>query len=64
MNVDDERARVIRLRRLVFGLAGLFVLLLTVGTSIIFAGYPRIGIAVVGASPFALVAAVILLIRN
>ena len=59
---DNERARVIRLRRLVFALAGSFIFLLTVGTSLIFAGYPGLGITLVAVSPFALVAVVILLI--
>jgi hypothetical protein len=60
---DNERARVIRLRRLVFALAGSFIFLLTVGTSLIFAGYPGLGITLVAVSPFALVAVVILLIQ-
>lgn len=72
MNSDDDAdtaadadfARAVRLRRLVFGLAGLFLLALTVGTSLIFAGYPGIGITLVALSPLALVGAGILLFRG
>jgi hypothetical protein len=60
---DDKRARVIRFRRLVFTLAGSFVFFLTVGTSLIFAGYPNLGITLVAASPIALIGASYLLVR-
>ncbi|MCH7661349.1 MAG: hypothetical protein IH933_12470 [Euryarchaeota archaeon] len=63
MDSDADLKRVIRLRRLVFGLAGLFLVLLTVGTSLIFAGYPNLGITLVGVSPLALVGAGYLLVR-
>lgn len=61
---NAEFARAVRLRRLVFGLAALFVVLLTVGTSLIFAGYPGIGITLVALSPLALVGIGILLFRD
>jgi hypothetical protein len=63
MDSDADFARMVRLRRLVFGLAGLFLVLLTVGTSLIFAGYPNLGITLVAASPLALVGAGYLLVR-
>lgn len=63
MDSDADLKRVIRLRRLVFGLAGLFLVLLTVGTSLIFAGYPNLGITMVGVSPLALIGAGYLLVR-
>ncbi|MEM4780154.1 MAG: hypothetical protein QXG03_01105 [Halalkalicoccus sp.] len=61
---NAEFARAVRLRRLVFGLAGLFLLALTVGTSLIFAGYPGVGIALVALSPLGLVLAGVLLYRG
>ncbi|WP_122090594.1 hypothetical protein [Halalkalicoccus subterraneus] len=61
---DAEFARAIRLRRRVFGLAGLFLALLTVGTSLIFAGHPGIGITLVTTSPLALLALGWLLVRG
>lgn len=64
MNTDADLIRAVRLRRLVFGLAGLFLVLLTVGTSLIFAGYPNLGITMVGVSPLALVVLGWLLIRG
>lgn len=54
MDSDADFARAKRLRRLVFGLAGLFLVLLTVGTSLVFAGFPGTGITLVAASPLAL----------
>lgn len=63
MDSDADLERMIRLRRLVFGLAGLFLVLLTVGTSLIFAGYPNLGITMVGVSPLALIGAGYLLVR-
>lgn len=64
MDSDVDFARAKRLRRLVFGLAALFLGLLTVGTSLIFAGYPGLGITLVAVSPLALVAAGVLLYRG
>lgn len=64
MDSNEDLARVTRLRRLLFGLVALFVVLLTVGTSLIFAGYPGLGIALVAVSPLALVAAGALLFRG
>lgn len=64
MDSDADFARMVRLRRLVFGLAGLFLVLLTVGTSLIFAGYPNLGITLVAASPLALVGAGVILVRG
>jgi hypothetical protein len=62
--MDADFARAARLRRLVFGLASLFLLLLlTVGTSLIFAGCSNLGITLVAASPLALVGAGYLLVR-
>lgn len=61
---DADFARAVRLRRFVFGFAGLFLLALTVGTSLIFAGYPDIGITLVALSPLALVALGWLLVRG
>lgn len=64
MDSDGALARTTRRRRLLFGLVGLFVVLLTVGTSLIFAGYPGLGVTLVAVSPLALVAAVVSLVRG
>ncbi|MDL5362777.1 hypothetical protein [Halalkalicoccus sp. NIPERK01] len=64
MTSNGDLARVTRRRRLLFGLVGLFVILLTVGTSLVFAGYPGLGITLVAASPLALLAAGVLLFRG
>jgi hypothetical protein len=58
----DERA-VVRRRRLLFGSAIGGVLLMTVGTSVIFAGMPDVGIAMVAASALLLVGAVVVILR-
>lgn len=64
MDLEDEaRNRTTRLRRLLFSLVCLFAALLTAGTSLIFAGYPTVGIALVAASPLALLAAGVVLAR-
>lgn len=64
MDSDADLARAKRLRRLVFGLAALFIVALTVGTSLIFAGHPELGITLVAASPLALLALGWLLFRG
>lgn len=64
MDSDVDLADAIRLRRLVFGLAALFVVTLTGGTSLVFAGFPGAGITLVALSPLALVAVGFLLFRG
>lgn len=64
MDPDADAARVTQLGRVFFALAGLFVVLLTGGTSLIFAGFPELGITLVALSPLALVAAGVLLVRD
>lgn len=59
--MDERTAR--RRRRLVFGSAIGGVLLVVVGTSVIFAGYPGIGIALVATSVLGFVGAAVLLLR-
>lgn len=59
----DAVARATRTRRLAVALAGLFVVLLTVGTSVIFAGAPGIGLALVVASVLALIVALAAVLR-
>ncbi len=63
MDRNEDLARVTRRRRLLVALVCLFVVLLTVGTSLIFAGHPGLGIALVAVSPLALVAGGVLLVR-
>ncbi|MFC7008919.1 hypothetical protein [Halalkalicoccus salilacus] len=58
----DERT-VARRRRFVFGSAIGGVLLMAVGTSVVFAGAPGIGIGLVGASLLFLFAAIVALVR-
>lgn len=57
----DERT-VIR-RRLLFGSAIGGALLMTVGTSAVFAGAPTVGIALVGTSLLLLIGAIVMLFR-
>lgn len=64
MDSDADVADAIRLRRLVFGLAALFVVALTVGTSLIFAGFPGVGITVVALSPLGLLVVGFVLVRR
>lgn len=58
----DERT-VIRRRRLLFGSAIGGALLMTVGTSAVFAGAPTVGIALVGTSLLLLIGAIVMLFR-
>lgn len=58
----DERI-VARRRRFLFALAIGGVLLMALGTSVIFAGAPGIGIGMVGASLLLLLGAVVVLVR-
>lgn len=58
----DERT-VARRRRFVFGSAIGGVLLMAVGTSVVFAGAPGFGIGLVGASLLLLLGAVVALVR-
>lgn len=58
----DERT-VIRRRRLLFGSAIGGALLMTVGTSVVFAGAPTVGIALVGTSLLLLIGAIVALFR-
>lgn len=64
MDTDTDAAHVRRRRRRLLGLLVLFVALLIVGTSLIFAGRPGIGITLVAVSPLALVLAGVLLYRG
>lgn len=59
----DAVARATRRRRLLAALGGLSILLLTVGTSVIFAGAPGIGLGLVAASVLALIGAVVVVLR-
>lgn len=58
----DERA-VVRRRRLLLGSAVGGVVLLTVGTSVVFAGMPGVGIAMVTASVLLSIGTVAVLLR-
>lgn len=55
--------RIVARRRALFGFAIGGVLLMAVGTSVIFAGAPGIGIGLVGASLLLLLGAVVVLVR-
>lgn len=55
---SDAVTRAARIRRLLLVLGGLSMLLLTVGTSVIFAGRPGIGLGLVTASVLALIGAI------
>ncbi len=55
---SDAVTRAARTRRLLLVLGGLSMLLLTVGTSVIFAGRPGIGLGLVAASVLALIGAI------